>query len=216
MPDDQDPPQTKKQRTAEEVEAKLNQVKLRTAEIQLQRAEMELEQTEETIKQFKADKEARSRRNQQRQGQLRIDISEKAGTARKCTHRQGGSLSNPYGGKGPSALQLVILPDERELIMCSICPLRVFSPFPGDASRRLRRGETREQADARVEKHMRQVEAFETLRAESNNKLTEEAAGAMHCGKTFKFLDGDSNQVQVTAPCDHYAQGLDNRDGVRS
>lgn len=203
----------KKPRTAEEVEARLNQIKIRTAEIQLQRAEMELEQTEQSVAQFKADKEARSRRNAQRQTQLRIDINEKAATARRCTHRQGGSLKNPYGGKGPSALQLVILPDERELIMCAVCPMRVFSPFPGDGARRPRKGETEKEAEARVQKYARDLADFEALREESNNKLTED--GAMHCGKTFKFLDGDGNQVQVPAPCDRYAQGRDNREGVR-
>jgi hypothetical protein len=200
---------------ADEVEAKLEQVRLRTAEIQLKQAEMQLEQTEDTVAQWKNDREQKARRNKQRQGQLKIDINEKAGQARGCTHRQGGSLRQPYKGKGPSSLQIVIMPDERELIMCSICPLRVFSPFPGDGSRRKRAGETQGQADHRVEKYADDLAEFNALKELASDKLTEEAASAMHCGKTFKFQDNEGNQVQVPAPCDSYSQGLDNRKGVR-
>lgn len=200
---------------AEEVEAKLEQVRLRTAEIQLRQAEMQLEQTEEQVERWKNERDARGRRNHQRQSQLRVDINEKATTARKCTHRQGGSLNNPYGGKGPSSLVLVVLPDERELVMCSICPMRVFSPFTGDGSRRRREGESEKQTQARVEKYQENLEEFEALKQRAADKLTDDAASAMHCGKTFKFLDGEGNQVQVKAPCDQYSQGLDNRKGVR-
>lgn len=204
-----------KQRTVEDVEARLAQIRMRTAEVELQRAEMELERTQETIIEYKAQKEGRAVRNRQRQKQLKIDINERSTTANKCTHRQGGSLANPYGGKGVSALQRVIMPDERELIMCAICTLRVFSPFPGDASRRRRIGESEKQAEKRVERYEQAFAEFEELRKMSMDKLTEEAATPMHCGKTFKFLDGDMNQVQVPAPCDFYAQGVDNRKGVQ-
>lgn len=199
----------------EEVEAKLEQVRLRTAEVQLEQAEMELEKTREDVEQWKSAREDRSRRNKQRQGQLRSDLNSRASNARDCTHRQGGSFNKPNGGKGPSALTISILPDERELIMCSICPLRVFSPFPGDGSRRLRKGETKEQMEARVARHEEAKKEFEALREHARDKLTDEASRPMHCGKTFKFLDGEGNQVQVPAPCDGYAQGLDNRKGVR-
>ena len=194
---------------------KLEEVQARLAQIQLDKAELELEQTRENVNRWKAEKEERSRRNAQRQTQLRIDINERASNARICSHRQGGSFTNLRGGKGPSALSTVILPDERTLIMCAICPLRVFSPFPGDGARKPRRGETKEQAEARVAKYQQDVEEFESLAALARDKLTEEAARPMHCGKTFKFLDGDGNQVQMPAPCDSYAQGLDNRKGVR-
>lgn len=200
---------------ADEVEAKLEQVRLRTAEVQLKQAEMQLEQTEEQVAQWRNDREQRGRRNKQRQTQLKLDVNEKAGQARGCTHRQGGSLRKPFGGKGPSSLQLVILPDERELIMCAICPLRVFSPFPGDGSKRRRKGESAEQAEARSAMYASEVEEFNRLKAHASDKLTEEAGSAMHCGKTFKFLDGEGNQVQMPAPCDSYAQGIDNRKGVR-
>jgi len=200
---------------AEEVEAKLESVRLRTAEIQLAQAEMQYEQTKQTVEAWKNEQAARSRRNAQRQGQLRMDVNERAGKARGCSHRQGGSFKNPYGGKGASALTVTILPDERQLIMCSICPLRVFSPFPGDGSRKVRKGETREQAEARVAAYEAAVVDFEKLLEQSKDKLTEEASAPMHCGKTFQFRDGEGNQVQVPAPCDTYVQGTDNRKGVR-
>ncbi|MBA0087513.1 MAG: hypothetical protein HRJ53_21215 [Acidobacteria bacterium Pan2503] len=200
---------------AEEVEAKLESIRMRTAQLQLEKAEMEMEQTKENVEQWKNEREERSRRNTQRQTQLKSDINERANSARSCTHRQGGSFANLHGGKGPSALTTVILPDERVLIMCSICPMRVFSPFPGDASRKLRRGETKEQMEARVARHQQAMEEFERLAEQARDKLTEEASQAMHCGKTFRFLDADGNQVQVPAPCDSYAQGLDNRKGIR-
>lgn len=200
---------------AEEVEAKLESVKLRTAQILLEKAEMEMEQTRELVDRWKTEREERSRRNASRQKQLASDINERAGQARGCTHRQGGSLRSPYSGKGPSALNTVIMPDERVLVMCSICPLRVFSPYPADGSRKPRRGETPERVEARVQKFQADTAEFEKLLELARDKLTEEAATPMHCGKTFQFRDADGNQVQVPAPCDRYAQGLDNRKGVR-
>lgn len=194
---------------------KLEEVQAKLAQVQLEQAEMQLEQTRESVEAWKNQKEELSRRNAQRQKQLKMDINERASQAKGCTHRQGGSFGNPTGGKGPSALTTVILPDERVLIMCSICPMRVFSPFPGNGARRQRRGESKEAAEARVARYQQEVAEFEALSAEARDKLTEEAAQPMHCGKTFRFLDGDGNQVQMPAPCDSYAQGLDNRKGIR-
>jgi hypothetical protein len=214
-PEQAEPKRNARQRSQQEVEEKLNQVRLRTAEVQLQEAEMKLEQTEEQIRQFENDKAMRSRANSQRQAQFKMDINQKAATARTCKHRQGASIRNPYGGKGPSALQRMVMPDERTLIMCSICPLAVFSPFPGDGSRKRRRNETEQQAQNRLAKYEADMAEFAKLEDHCADKLTDEAGMSMHCGKTFQFRDGDGNQVQVPSPCDSYAQGRDNREGVR-
>lgn len=202
--------------TAEEVEARLNQVRLRTAEIQLEKAQMELEQTEEQIAQFKADRESKKRRNQQRQAQMRKEAADAARKARKCSHRQGGSVGKnaPEYGKGPSALTIAIMPDnggQTELIMCSICRLRVWSPNPLFKSPKPRNGETVEQAKARAKQYETDLKEFNELRELATDKLTPEAARPMDCGVSFSFQDGDGRDVLMPRPCDSYLQGTDNR-----
>lgn len=207
---------SKKPSKSEEVEQRLEQIKLRTAEVQLQKAELELEQTEEAVAAFKAAKDARSRANKQRQDQLRKVINGQARAARTCSHRGGGNVGKHQkaSGRGHSVLFVAVMPDERELIMCAICPLRVFSPNPMDKARKPRDGETAKQAAARVEKYEQDAAEFERLREHSQDKLTTDASTPMHCGLTFKFEDGEGRQVLVPSPCDSYLQGRDNREGV--
>lgn len=205
--------------TAAEVEERLSQIKLRTAEIQLKKAEMELEQTEEQIQQFEAEREGKRRRNQQRQSQMRKEVDDAARKARKCSHRQGGSVgkNNPEFGKGPSALTIAVMPDSNgktELIMCSICRLRVWSPNPMNQSPKPRNGETAQEAKQRAIQYERDFKEFEELRELAMDKLTPEAARPMDCGVTFSFQDGDGRDVLVPRPCDSYLQGLDNRQGA--
>ena len=181
------------------------------ARVQLETAQIELEEAKERNATWKAQKEVRGRLNRQRQGQLKTDLMERKRVIEGCTHRQGGSPGRERKGSGSSALRVVILPDNRELIMCANCPLRLFSPLPNMKNPELRRGETKTEAKARVEQFMIDLEEFNRLKELSQDQLTPEAAAPMHCGKTFAFQDGYGNNMSLPAPCDSYAQGLDNR-----
>ena len=187
------------------------EVEAETKRIQLETAQIELEEARERNAQWKAAREVRSRQNRQRQGQLRADLADRAVVIRSCTHRQGGSPGRERKGTGPSALRVVILPDERQLVMCANCPLRVFSPLPNLKNPAQMKGETAAQAKERVAKYNAELEEFETLVTHAQDQLTPEAAGAMHCGKTFSFQGRSGNNIIMPAPCDSYAQGRDNR-----
>jgi hypothetical protein len=191
-------------KSAAELECEIKQVELETAQIRL-------EQMREENEAYRARKAARIRANEANLAQLRTDHLNKLNEIRICTHRQGGSPGRERKGSGPSALRVVILPDNRELVMCANCPMRVFSPLPANKSPRQRRNESPEQRDARVAAYNAAVAEFEQLKEQSQNQLTPEAGQPMHCGKTFQFEDGNGNQVSMPAPCDGYAQGLDNR-----
>ena len=196
------------------VAAQLEALDLELKQTQLEHAKMTLEQAKQTVADFQAQKATRSRQNAQRQSQLRRDLIERAEQSKACSHRQGGPLKSRTGGKRESALSAVIFPDERMLIMCSICPLRVWSPFPGNKSRKQQGGETRQEAIARAEQYARDKADFDKLFEASQEKLTPEAAQPMFCGVTFKFADGEGREIPMPAPCDSYAQGLDSRKGV--
>lgn len=193
-----------KEKTIEQVEAELKAIQLETAQLTL-------EEARERIQNAKALKEVRGRQNRQRQGQLRTDLREKATVIAGCTHRQGGSPGKERKGKGPSALRVVILPDDRKLVMCANCPLRVFSPLPKLNTPRLLEGETKRDRDARVEAYKLALEEFNKLVELSEDQLTPEAGAPMHCGKQFAFQTGDGQTISMPAPCDSYAQGTDNR-----
>ena len=192
------------QKTKAEIEQEIAQIELETRQI-------ELESAKEANAEYKEKKAARLRANEQRLAQLRQDLSDKQAVIATCTHRQGGAPGRERQGKGPSALRVVILPDNRQLVMCGNCPMRVFSPYPADKSPIRRRGETDDQTKARVAAfHAAQAE-FERLQEEATDQLTPEAAQPMHCGKTFSFSDKNGQPMVMPAPCDTYAGGLDNR-----
>lgn len=191
-------------KTITEIEAQIKAIELETAQIRL-------EQMKEENETYGARKAARLRANEQRLAQLRTDHAEKRAVIKECTHRQGGSPGRERKGAGPSALRVVILPDERQLVMCANCPLRVFSPRATDKSPAQRKGETATQAKARVARYETEMAEFEKLATLAQDQLTPEAAQPMHCGKTFNFQDRDGNNMSLPAPCDGYAQGRDNR-----
>jgi hypothetical protein len=192
----------------------LAEIEAETKRVQLETAQIQLEEARERNAQWKNDRQTRSRQNAQRQSQLRADLTDRATVIRGCTHRQGGSPGRERKGTGPSALRVVILPDERQLIMCANCPLRVFSPLPTNKNPTVLPGETPATAKARVAQYNRELEEFEALVTHAQDQLTPEAAGAMHCGKTFSFQDRTGANVIMPAPCDSYAQGRDNRQVV--
>lgn len=197
-----------------EVQGKLDDIDLKLKAVQLKEAEMRLEITTNQVREYENSKIAKARQNAQRQTQMRGDHMKRAKGALTCTHRQGGQVGRgqkPYG-KGPTALQMVLLPDEKsKLIMCSICRLRVFSPNPLDGLKKLRPGEGREQMQERVKKYLAFRKAFEELEELVQDKLTADAAAPMDCGVTFSLQDGEGRDIPVQRPCDKYAQGLDNR-----
>jgi hypothetical protein len=201
----------------EEIKAELDAIALESAQVNLEKSRLELEQTREQVAQWKGQREQRQRTNAQRQMQMGKDREEVARIARACTHRQGGSPKNPYGGKGQSALSVAQMPDNRTLLItCAICRLRVFSPNERDMAKTPRPGESKEDAKKRLEKYLEARAEFDKLLELSQDKLTPEAAAPMHCGVTFTFMDGEGREVLIPRPCDGYAQGLDNRNGART
>lgn len=116
------------------------------------------------------------------------------------------------GGKGPSSLSVANMPDGfTKLILCNICPLRVFSPHPRNMSQKPKfltregRMETKAEAEARAAKYEQDRKAFEALYEMSKDKLTAEAAQEMDCGTTFTTTNGDGIPVLPNRPCDSYA-----------
>jgi len=182
--------------------------------LELEDMTLRLEETRDRVDGIKASKAVRSRLNAQRQGQLRADLLDRKAVIDECTHRQGGSPGKERKGKGPSALRLVILPDNRELIMCANCGLRVFSPFPKLGYPLPFKGEAKAAQKKRVEKYALDLAEFNRLKELAEDQLTPEAAQAMHCGKQFAFQNSMGNNVSMPAPCDTYAQGTDNRNVI--
>lgn len=191
-------------KTVDDIEAEIKRIQLETATIQL-------EQARDSNESYKATREVKSRQNRQRQAQLRADLTERVEIIRGCTHRQGGSPGRERKGAGPSALRVAVMPDNRTLIMCANCPMRVFSPLPTDKNPQPRRGESAAEAKARVQRFERETEEFKHLEALATDQLTPEAGAPMHCGKTFSFEARNGNTIVMPAPCDSYAQGRDNR-----
>jgi hypothetical protein len=193
------------------MEEKLAELHERLLAAQVKKAELELARTEEEVRSWEAQRETRKRQNQQALNDLKHHHSDRLAVIKSCTHRQGGTPGRERQGNDKSALNLVIMMDGRELIMCANCPLRVFSPFIGDKNPARRKNETDAQAKARVEKYKADMAEFERLKEHARDKLTPQAATPMHCGNTFEFQDANGNRIPMRAPCDSYVQGRDNR-----
>lgn len=174
--------------------------------IAVETAQLNLEEAKQRNAMFKAKAENKSRFNAQRQAQLGIDRNGRIQLAARCNHRQGATPKNPLKGKGPTSLNVVKMPDGFTLmIMCSICRLRAFSPFPPNQSPKRRKGETQDQADARVEKFHADKKRFDELLEQSQDGLTPEATEHMDCGVKIKVTDADGMPVYRPRPCDSYA-----------
>lgn len=182
-----------------------DKVKARLDQIALQTAELNLEAAEEDAARRKAEKAAKSLKNKQRQAQLKNDVVTAQMIASQCTHRQGASPKNQYGGKGASAIKIAKMPDGfTELAMCAICRLRCFSPHPRNQSPKVRDGETREAAKLRVEKYRADLDRFQAFKEHSLDTLTPEAAEPMDCGTTITVTNEDGLPVMRARPCDSY------------
>lgn len=182
----------------------------RRLEVMLQKEELELEQAQEDNQIRISTKAANSRKNAQRQAQLQTDLKNRVLISEQCSHRQGGSPANPYGGKGAIALKLVGMPDGfTELIMCAICRLRTFSPHPQNQATKAFKGETETAAKKRVEKYHMDKAKFDRLRELSKDTLTPESATKMECGTVIETLDSETGQrTYRPRPCDSYAVAL--------
>jgi hypothetical protein len=172
----------------------------------MRQAEISLLKTEREVASFEAAEADKKRQNAQRQQQLAIDLRGRRHVSRNCSHKQGGTPKKMYAGKGDTALKKVILPDGFSmLIMCSICRLRVFSPHPLDQSNKVRKGETPQQANARVAKWVKDTAEFAHLVEMSDEAKSAEFTEAMDCGITMKVTDADGLPVFRRRPCDTYA-----------
>lgn len=188
------------------------EVRAELADVELQLAKNRLEESKEHLQEFTARREQKARQNAQRQAQMKTDRDDRAATIARCSHRQGGSPGAELEGEGASCLKGIVMPqEERRVVMCNQCPLRVWEPRKIDGSAKQRKGESATQAADRVKTYRAQLKDFESLWKDSQRQLTREAGRPMHCGKTFTFSDSDGNAAHVPHPCDSYAQGLDNR-----
>ena len=181
----------------------------RLLDIQLTTAILNQDAADEDNRRRKNERHQKSLQNAQRQSQLEAERTTRLRAARACNHRQGGMMTmgfSPSKGRGPTALNRIIMPDHR-LIMCNAgCGLRLQSPHPYDQSTVVRKGETVEQMQARVAKYHRDLEYFEELwmRAETE-AITPESAQIMDCGVEVKFMDRNGYEVLVRRQCDDYA-----------
>lgn len=174
--------------------------------VQLETARLQLDEQRDRNEHLKATKAEKSRRNMERQKQLRAEVSTRTQISNKCKHRQGGTPKNPLNGKGPTALNIAMMPDGfTKLIMCSVCRLRVFTPHPRNQSTKPRDGETAAQAKNRAGQYQDDLEYYNRLMEMAKDNLTEEGAQEMDCGTTIVLRDDEGREVLPTRPCDTYA-----------
>jgi hypothetical protein len=179
--------------------------------ILLEQAELELENVREQTIERKAQKEHKVRRNKLSQAGLAEAVRASRELTNICRHRQGGQNGQVYKGKGlATSLKVEKMPDGFTIrIRCLNCPLRVTSPIPSNASKKLKKGETVEERNARLLKFAADKERFEKFYEMSQEgALTSEAAQPMECGTTFKFLDEDGAQIYKPRPSDSYAMEI--------
>jgi len=182
-----------------ETQARLDANAIRLSEIQLEKAEQE-------IAEYDARRANASRVKAQRQGDLKTQLRGKASLVKRCNHRQGGTPKNPYRGNGDTALKCIKQPDGfTTLILCVICPLRVFSPHPKDQSKKQREGESKAEAEKRVEKYHADKADFDKLMEKSQDSISADFTQPMDCGITIERTTMDGDPVYGRRPCDTYA-----------
>lgn len=192
------------------------EIRAELAQVQLEEAQLKLEETRENVAKTKAQKEERSRLNMQRQAQLSSEVTSRYRATRKCNHRQGATPKRPGRGKGPSALNVVRMPDGfTRLVMCSAgCRLRFFSPHPRNAAKgfleiydrsvRKQRKETQAERRMRLRQYRADDKEFKRLmKMIDDHSLTDEAASEMDCGNVIETTDPTTgNRTLRDRPCD--------------
>jgi hypothetical protein len=184
-----------------------DEARLRREQIELEAAELRLEDTRQASEERKAQNAYRLRQRTLRQNQALNQARSAQKLSKVCSHRQGGQNGDMFKGKGPTALKVEKMPDGFTVrIRCLCCPLRVTSPIPSDASKKLKRGEAQEERTTRLEKFAADKARFDKYYAISQeDALTGEAGAPMECGTTFKVTDDDGNQIYKPRPSDSYA-----------
>lgn len=184
-----------------------DEIRLKRELIQLEAEELNLEETRQASAERKALSSYKARQRNLRQANTQSQVQAARKLANLCSHRQGGQNGDMYKGKGPTALKVEKHPDGFTLqIRCLACPLKIVSPIPSDASKKLKKGELAEERQARLEKFAEDKARFDKYYAMSQeDALTTDAAAAMECGTTFKVTDEDGNQIYKPRPSDSYA-----------
>ena len=184
------------------------QIAAELAYVQLETARLNLDAARDDNARRTATKADTQRKNRQRQQQLANDRNTRRAQARACNHLQGATPEDPLQGaeQADTALKVVNMPDGfTQLIMCSNCRGRWFSPHPTNKSKKLRPGETPADRDARIELYEQQVVEFAELLRLSKRAKTREYTKPMECGVTIQVMNEDGMPVYRERPCDSYA-----------
>ena len=176
-------------------------------EIQIKIAEKQLKLAERELAKFEGEERSREHINRVRQEQLGKDDETKHRLSNFCKHRQGGTLKDPYHGKGPTALNVITMPggDWDKMITCLVCPGIWHSPNPLDMATALRKGETEDQRDRRVAKYQADLEEFNAILKQAEDRLSSEDAVMDSGTKIVKTDRRTGLRVPVLRPCDEAA-----------
>lgn len=197
----------------------LPELQTQLAKEQLTTAVLNRDVAQSDLAKRQGEREQRQIRQERLQQDMERERSMRIAAAKNCNHRQGGNMVMGFAaskGRGSTALNRIILPDGRKLIMCGAgCGLRKFNPHPYDQNpdpRRVYEGhgkyrmETEEEAAARVKQYHADNADFNKLWEQAEvEALTPESAQIMDCGVTMQFIDKKGQQIQLRAPCDSYA-----------
>jgi hypothetical protein len=179
----------------------------RLEEIEIKHAEMRMKLTARELAKFEGEERSREHINRVRQEQLGKDQDTNRRLRNFCKHRQGGTLKDLYHGKGPTALNVITMPggDWDKMITCLVCPGIWHSPNPLDMATALRKGETEEQRDRRVVKYQADLEEFNAILKQAEDRLSSDET-VMDSGTKIVKIDLRTGlRVPVLRPCDETA-----------
>lgn len=181
--------------------------------IQTETAKLDLEEAKERNKQRTAHKAMSERLFLERQRGFAAGAANRVKMRDElCTHRQGGSMSNPMEGNGKSMLGVTRMPDGwTRAIYCPLCRGDWATPHPYFMRQEafpagfhlpggviVEKPETKREVDARVALYNEDVVRFAELLKHSKDKLTDEAKQEMDCGNVH-ILTNMTTGVQVYA-----------------
>lgn len=181
--------------------------------IQIETAKLDLDEAKERNKQRLASKALSDRLFQERQRGFAAGAANRVKMRDElCTHRQGGSMSNPMEGNGKSMLGVSRMPDGwTRAIYCPLCRGDWATPHPYFMRKDafpvgfhmpggivVERVETKQEVAARVELYEEDVVRFAEMLKHSKDKLTDEAKQEMDCGNVH-ILTNMTTGVQVYA-----------------
>lgn len=184
-----------------------DEVRLNREKLMLRKEELELKRVTKQVAEEEAQDAYKGRQQRLRQANTQNQVRAAKKLTSLCSHRQGGQNGDMYKGKGPTALKIEKHPDGFTWqIRCLACPLKVVSPIPSNASKKLKKGELPDERAARLLKFDEDKALFDKYYAISQEEaLTNDASSPMECGTTFKVTDEDGNQIYKPRPSDGYA-----------